>query len=147
MKKIIAFIFCLCMISTAGSAQSLETKTLTIGGSSYEVIVPTLGNLIAIVNMDVTTFKTTMRRYNYHPDEQFSGSSYVYTNSSLDLFLDNNNGLGVNTIMYDPTGTNKFAGFWVLSKDAYPRDCIADLYQQTRHVTTRNLQVESVTMH
>lgn len=61
MKKIIAFIFCLCMISTAGSAQSLETKTLTIGGSSYEVIVPTLGNLIAIVNMDVTTFKTTMR--------------------------------------------------------------------------------------
>lgn len=130
MKKIIAFIFCLCMISTAGSAQSLETKTLTIGGSSYEVIVPTLGNLIAIVNMDVTTFKTTMRRYNYHPDEQFSGSSYVYTNSSLDLFLDNNNGLGVNTIMYDPSGTNKFAGFWVLSKDAYPRDCIADLYQQ-----------------
>lgn len=131
MKKFIAFAFCLCALCTAGSAQSLETRTLSLGDNCYyEVIVPTLSNLIAIVNMDVSTFKSTMSRYKYHPDEQFSGSSYVYTNSNLDFYLDDNNGRGVNTIIYDPSGANKFAGFWVLSENAYPRDCIADLYQQ-----------------
>ena len=72
MKKFIAFIFCLCALCTAGSAQSLETRTLSLGDNCYyEVIVPTLSNLIAIVNMDVSTFKSTMSRYKYHPDEQF----------------------------------------------------------------------------
>lgn len=64
------------------------------------------------------------------PRRAVSGSSYVYTNSNLDFYLDDNNGRGVNTIIYDPSGANKFAGFWVLSENAYPRDCIADLYQQ-----------------
>ena len=114
MKKIIALVFCLCMLHMTGSAQvKLETATLTIDKDySYEVIVPTLDNLLAIVNMDVSTFKSTMAHYRYHPDEQFSGSSYVYTNSCLDFYLDDNYGLGVNTIMYDPAaGKNKFAGF------------------------------------
>jgi len=133
MRKIIAFIFCLCLLPMASGAQeSLETETLSISGDcSYEVIVPTLNNLLSIVNMDVSTFKATMSRYHYHPDEQLSGSSYIYTNSNLDFYLDNNNGLGINTIMYDPSaGNSKFAGFWIFHKQAYPRTCIQDLYQQ-----------------
>lgn len=133
MKKIIAFIFCMCLLQLTGNAQkSLETATIRISGDcSYEVIEPTVGNLISIVNMDVTTFKATVSRYHYHPDEQFSGSSYVYTNSNLDFYLDNNNGVGVNTVLFDPrAGKNKFAGFWILHNHAYPRTCIQDLYQQ-----------------
>lgn len=78
MKKIITFIFCMCLLPLAGKAQeSLETATMRISDDcSYQVIVPTVGNLLSIVNMDVATFKATMSRYHYHPDEQLSGSSY-----------------------------------------------------------------------
>lgn len=130
MKKIIAFIFCMCLLPLAGKAQeSLETATMRISDDcSYQVIVPTVGNLLSIVNMDVATFKATMSRY--HPDEQLSGSSYVYTNSNLDFYL-YNKGLGVNTVLFDPyAGRNKFAGFWIFHYQAYPRTCIQDLYQQ-----------------
>ena len=133
MKKIITFIFCMCLLPLAGKAQeSLETATMRISDNcSYQVIVPTVGNLLSIVNMDVATFKATMSRYHYHPDEQLSGSSYVYTNSNLDFYLYNNKGLSVNTVLFDPyAGRNKFAGFWIFHHQAYPRTCIQDLYQQ-----------------
>ena len=89
MKKIITFIFCMCLLPLAGKAQeSLETATMRISDDcSYQVIVPTVGNLLSIVNMDVATFKATMSRYHYHPDEQLSGSSYVYTNSNIEIYL------------------------------------------------------------
>lgn len=133
MRNIVAFIFCLCLLPMVSDAQeSLETETFRISDDcSYEVILPTLNNLLSIVNMDVATFKATMSSYRYHPDEQLSGSAYVYTNSNLDFYLDNNNGLGVNTVMFDPSaGKNKFAGFWIFHNQAYPRTCIQDLYQQ-----------------
>jgi hypothetical protein len=132
MKKTIVRILCLCLITIVGNAQErLETEPLNIGGdNTYEVIVPTMNNLITIVNMDVATFKATMNNYRYHPDEQLAGRSYVYTNLNIDFYLDNNQGRGVNTIMFDPSGSNKFAGFWVLDKEAYPRNCIADLCQE-----------------
>lgn len=116
----------------ANAQATLETVSVKISEDCYyPVIVPTLNNLLAIVNMDVNTFKATMSKYRYHPDENLSGSSYIYTNSNIDFYLYNDNGLGINTVLYDPAaGKNKFAGFWVFSKQAYPRTCIQDLYQQ-----------------
>lgn len=132
MKKIILSILISMTAIVANGQTTLETVSVKISDDCYyPVIVPTLNNLLAIVNMDVNTFKSMMAKYHYHPDENLSGSSYIYTNSSLDFYLYNSNGLGINTIMFDPVaGNNKFAGFWVFSKQAYPRTCIQDLYQQ-----------------
>lgn len=98
---------------------------------SYPIIIPNLKNLITIVNMDVNSFKATMAYYKYHPDDELSGTSYIYTNMNIDFFLNDDNGRGINTIMFDPVaGNNKFAGFWIISKQAYPRTCIQDFYQE-----------------
>lgn len=131
LKKIITSLL-FTMLAIAANAQvSLETVSFRIADDCYyPVIVPTLNNLIAIVNMDVSTFKETMGKYEYHPDDSNVWSAYVYTNLNLDFFLDNNNGEGTNTIVFNPAGKNKLAGFIVFSEQAYPRTCIQDLYQQ-----------------
>lgn len=131
MKKVfITFLFCGFVICGYSQA-TLETTSYRIGSTIYPVILPNLTNLVRIVNMDVSTFKSTMAKYRYHPSEDEGGSSYVFTNESIDFYLDGNNGRGSNTIMFDPTaGKNKFAGFRVFNKQAYPVNCIADLYQE-----------------
>lgn len=133
MRKIIVCISCLCLFAVTISAQrQLETKTLNMGGGySYDVIVPTLNNLIAIANMNVPTFKSTMSHYRYHQDEQYSGSAYSYTNMNIDFFLDNNNGIGVNSVIYDSTAREYLmAGIWLQNSHAYPSTCIQDLCQE-----------------
>lgn len=131
MKKVLLpFFICFFSISVY-SQTSLETTSYRIGSTIYPVILPNLSNLVQIVNMDVYTFKSTMTKYKYHPSEDEGGPSYVYTNENIDFYLNGNNGRGTNTIMFDPAaGKNKFAGFRVFNRHAYPADCIADLYQE-----------------
>ena len=128
----LTFFLCSIVSTAQGSYKILKTVDKKIGSDySQPIILPCVSNLIDIVNMDVATFKTTMKHYKYHPDEVSSGPSYIYTNLGLDLFLYDNDGKGINTIMFDPTGTNsKFAGFMIEYNQAYPRDCIPDLYNE-----------------
>ena len=115
----------------------LETSSLNISGYNYQVIQPTVDNLIKIVGMDVQTFKSTMSYYNYHPDEENATTSYIYTNMSMDFFLDGNKGRGVNDVFFDPSFKTKFAGVRFFNKNLYPRTCIQDLYQQLSNYYTK----------
>ncbi len=138
-KSIITSIICL--MALLGHAQtSLQTENYRISSDcSYPVILPTVDNLIRIVNMDVYTFKSTMAKYHYHQDETEAGPSYVYTNESIDFYLYENNGRGVNFIMFDPqAGNNKFAGFQIFKRHAFPSTCIPDLYQELAQYYTKS---------
>ena len=105
---------------------------------SYPIIIPNLKNLITIVNMDINSFKATMASYYYHPDNIPSGTLY-YTNLNIDFCLDDNNGRGTNTIIFDPiAGNDKLAGFWIVSEQAYPRTCIQDFYQELSPYYTKS---------
>lgn len=121
------------------SQTTLEVSSYRIGSTIYSVIIPTLSNLVRIVDMDVYTFKYTMAKYKYHPSEDEGGPSYVYTNENIDFYLDGNNGRGTNTVMFDPAaGKNKFAGFRIFNRHAYPPNCIADLYQELAPYYTKS---------
>ena len=70
MKKIIAFIFCMCLLPQAGKAQeSLETATMRISDDcSYQVIVPTVGNSFEDVRKAVERFTEYVV---FHPQNRF----------------------------------------------------------------------------
>ncbi len=129
---------CMCAI-IAHSQTTLEVSSYRIGSVIYPVILPTLSNLIQIVDMNVYSFKSTMAKYKYHPSEDEGGPSYVYTNENIDFYLNDNNGRGTNTIMFDPAaGKNRFAGFRIFNRHAYPPNCIADLYQELAPYYTKS---------
>ena len=129
-NALLSFLACI-FAANSYSQTTLEVSPYRIGSTIYSVIIPTLSNLVRIVDMDVYTFKYTMSKYKYHPSEDEGGSSYIYTNENIDFYLDGNNGRGTNTVMFDPVaGKNKFAGFRIFNRHAYPPNCIADLYQE-----------------
>ena len=139
MKKLSLLIIVFFLTTSAHSQATLEASPYRIGATIYSVIIPTLSNLVKIVDMDVYTFKYTMAKYKYHPSEDEGGSSYVYTNENIDFYLDGNNGRGTNTVMFDPAaGKNKFAGFRIFNRHAYPPNCIADLYQELAPYYTKS---------
>lgn len=137
-NALLSFLACI-FAANSYSQTTLEVSPYRIGSTIYSVIIPTLSNLVRIVDMDVYTFKYTMSKYKYHPSEDEGGSSYFYTNENIDFYLDGNNGRGTNTIMFDPAaGKNKFAGFRIFNRHAYPPNCIADLYQELAPYYTKS---------
>lgn len=129
-----------CILTICSYAQTtLESTSYKIGTTVYPVIISTLANLVKIVNMDVSTFKSTMAKYRYLPSQDEGGSSYVYTNENIDFYLDDNKGRGTNTIFFDPyAGNNKVASFRIFNRHAYPANCIADLYQELAPYYTKS---------
>ena len=139
MKNVLLSLLACLFAASSYSQTSLETTLYRIDTAIYPVILPTLSNLVKIVDMDVYTFKSAMAKYKYHPSEDEGGSSYIYTNENIDFYLDGNNGRGTNTIMFDPAaGKNKFAGFRIFNRHAYPLNCIADLYQELAPYYTKS---------
>lgn len=137
-NALLSFLACI-FAANSYSQTTLEVSPYRIGSTIYSVIIPTLSNLVRIVDMDVYTFKYTMSKYKYHPSEDEGGSSYIYTNENIDFYLDGNNGRGTNTVMFDPVaGKNKFAGFRIFNRHAYPPNCIADLYQELAPYYTKS---------
>ena len=116
------FVSCHCL-----SAQVyLQTTTY----NNCTVIVPTKDNLIKLVNCMAEQFKSTMRQYRYSPSEGYSGLAYVYDNWSLDLFLDNDRGVGGNHIEFDTY--ERYVAYTVMQDQVWPRTAIQDLRESMR---------------
>lgn len=94
------------------------------------VILPTKDNLIKLVNCSAEQFKSTMKQYRYSPSDGYSGQAYVYDNWSIDLFWDNDRGIGGNHIEFDTY--DRYVAYTVMSDQVWPRTAIQDLRESMR---------------
>ena len=124
MKNLILTLLITVCATTISSAQTLDYTTW----QSYKVITLSLRNLITIVDCSSNQFSALMKNYGYWPSKDLQGSDYthkLYENNSIDLYLDGNDGLGVNYIELSEAYHHAqiFGG---LSK-IYPRNALVNL--------------------
>ena len=104
MKKII-LVYALFFSIGVTNAQQLDFKYWDVTGEhaySHKIIIPTLNNLITLVDLPQSNFVSLMEQYGYFQDvDMVEPSDYTFAafcNYSLDFFMAPLNGFGTNTI-------------------------------------------------
>lgn len=103
MKKII-LVYALFFSIGVTNAQQLDFKYWDVTGEhaySHKIIIPTLNNLITLVDLPQSNFVSLMEQYGYSHDSNVEPPDYTYTafsNYSIDFYLYQLNGEGTNTI-------------------------------------------------
>lgn len=73
LKLLLAFIM-LNVVNLSTDAQvSLDVRNKSVGQYLHPVILPSMQNLIKLVDCDVATFKATMKKYDYYPKDGYAG--------------------------------------------------------------------------
>lgn len=98
MKKIV--LYCVTMLSAIIGCNA--QVTLDVKNSAGQmVILPSMQNLVKLVNCNAENFKATMSAYHYFPDKDYVGKDICYNNWSLKLWMNGNDGRGANTYIFD----------------------------------------------
>jgi hypothetical protein len=128
MKRVLfVFSFFFVFAHSLNAQVLLTTAQRKIYSFSKTVITPTKENLVALVNCSVEQFKATMEYYGYYPAKGHVGRTYRYSNSSLDFYMYENDGVGINDFEFDPYENT--VTMIIMRGKAYPDNCIQDLYQ------------------
>ena len=124
MKKILFLIYLLVCFATTSPAQTLDCATW----QSHKVITLSIRNLITIVDCSSSQFSLLMKNYGYWRSKDLQGSDYthlLYENNSLDFYLYDNDGLGVNYI--ELSETYRHAQIFGGLSNIYPQNALVNL--------------------
>ena len=94
MKRLIciSFMALSCCLTTNVLAQVKldDIRCAGVAGYTCNVIMPSMHNLIKLVNCNTDHFKATMKQYGYSPKDDYYGTDYCYDNWSVDLWMHGN---------------------------------------------------------
>lgn len=139
MKRLIciSFMALSCCLTTNVLAQVKldDIRCAGVAGYTCNVIMPSMHNLIKLVNCNTDHFKATMKQYGYSPKDDYYGTDYCYDNWSVDLWMHGNDGKGANTYTYNPT--SKVIICEISRKMIWPQDYIADWHNDMFPYYTR----------
>lgn len=123
------------------NAQELDYKYWDMTGEkaySHKIIIPTLHNLITLVDMPQSSFISLMKQYGYSQDgDLVEPSDYTFAafcNYSLDFFMAPLNGLGTNTI--EQSEIRKCVRFIGKLNNLSPRDALTNLAKELQQYYT-----------
>lgn len=123
MKRIV-FLTLLLLPPFFGLTQSLDYSTR----NGHKVITLTINNLKTIVDCSSSQFSNLMKQYGYWPSRDIPASDYthlIYENNGMDMFLDGNDGLGVNFI--EMSETYRHAQIFGALNNVYPQNAFVSL--------------------
>jgi hypothetical protein len=139
MKKIV--FVCVFFLSVGKIvAQQLDFKYWDMTGEyaySHKIIIPTLNNLITLVDLPQSSFVSLMEQYGYSHDTEVNPTDYTYTafsNYSIDFFLPPLNGLGTNTI--EQSEIRKCVRFYGSLSKLSPHDALTNLAKDLQEFYT-----------
>lgn len=123
-------------------AQKLDYKYWDKTGEyaySHKIIIPTLNNLITLVDLSQSNFVSLMEQYGYFQDSDLvEPSDYTFTtfcNYSMDFFMAPLNGFGTNTI--EKSEIRKCVRFIGKLSNLSPRDALTNLAKDLHEYYTK----------
>ena len=137
-KLLLAFIM-LNVVNLSTDAQvSLDVRNKSVGQYSHPVILPSMQNLIKLVDCDVATFKATMKNYDYYPKDGYAGKDYCYDNFHLTFWMYGNDGKGANTYTLAFVNDGMVCSCDIASKSIWPDGYIADWHRSMMPYHTKS---------
>lgn len=125
-------------------AQKLDFKYWDKTGEyaySHKIIIPTLNNLITLVDLSQSTFISLMEEYGYFQDGKIAEpSDYTFSafcNYSLDFYMEPLNGFGTNMIEYSEI--HKCVRFFGIFDNLSPRDALINLTKELLPYYTKEM--------
>ena len=122
------------------NAQQLDFKYWDVTGEyaySHKIIIPTLKNLLTLVDLPQSSFISLMEQYGYSHDNDVELPDYTYTafsNYSIDFFLPPLNGEGTNTI--EQSEIRKTVRFLGSISKLSPPDALTNLAKELQEYYT-----------